>query len=993
MRRSGRPGDGDQVKALSDSFVARPRLAVAAAFLLAVSGVVGVLSARYRLYPTVAEPTITISCTYPGANSREVMNTVAGPIEDQINGVENMLYMTSSCADSGAYSCTVAFEIGTDRDVALMKVQTLVQQALSMLPQEVKNTGLTVKAGTPEDFAILTLRSPRGRLSFQEISDYVFGVVQPAVLRVQGVGDATVRSDKVAMRIWFDPKRMAALGISPDEAVDAVRKQNIQASIGSVGATPTGDPNGRVISLIAQGRLKRIGQFEDIIIRTNADGGLVHLKDIARIELGHQAYNYQSYQDDVPAVQVQISLFPGEDLRRTHAQLEKTLRELQRDFPEDLTWEMTYDATDFMYACFSELGRCAAVGMLVLVVMLLVLLRDVKSVLALLLSMALSVAPSVAVISLSGESVNVLVLIALFLSCGIALLDALALLKGASVGSICVSALVMVAVFVPVGFVQGLTGAVYRQFAIVLATSAAVSAFVSLSVMSVVRSRYLKDRGEVRGARTLERTATWLVGRPAVLLAIFAFLSVLAVALFKSVPSTLVPDEDTGRVNLNVETPECTRMPMTAETARRAAEAIRSIDGVSTVLTLCGNSGTGGAGENQAQVTVLLDEWGERGKTGGDDRAITRKISELNAAFPLAAFYPLPPSTLPGLGGSVQLFIMSTSDDDPIRLADEAHRMKRIIGTSPLVDRAVCGYTATTPHLRVTVDRAKCELVKVPLSALYSTLQTYLGSLYVNDINLGTQVNRVTVQADWNARAGQEAVKDIFVRSSTGAMVPVGSLVTFEEELGPRVCYRYNKYVYCAITVVPALGVSSREVIDECIRILDKDLPHGFAYAWGNLTFHEMRGVGNTGAIGLLAALLAYLILVVRFNSWRKPLAALLPVVGVAAFAAVGLYVTGVPMSVHSQVSVLLVALLAVKCAVLRMESGEPQKATSAVLTAMIAFAASGVCLLFTRGAGCCALHAVGASVVFAALGGAFFAPLLVPGLCRLLVRPKTEDL
>ena len=977
------------MKAVSDFFTARPKLAVVVAFLLSVSGVVGVLSARVRLYPTVAEPTITISCTYPGANSREVMNTVAGPIEDQINGVEGMLYMTSSCADSGAYSCTVAFEIGTDRDVALMKVQTLVQQALSMLPQEVKNTGLTVKAGTPEDFAILTLRSPGGRLSFQEISDYVFGVIQPAVLRVQGVGDATVRSDKIAMRIWFDPKRMAALGVSPDEAVDAIRRQNIQASIGSVGATPTGDPNGRVISLIAQGRLKGVGQFEDIIIRTNADGGLVRLRDIARIELGHQAYNYQSYQDGVPAVQVLISLFPGEDLKRTHAMLAKTMRELQRDFPEDLVWEMTYDATDFMSACFAELGKCAGLGLLALSLVLFVFLRDLKSVLVLLSSIGLSVAPAFAVISAFGESVNLLTLIAAFLAIGIALFDALALLKGASPNSICVSTLVMVAAFVPMGFIQGLTGAVYRQFAIVLATAAVFSALVGLTVLPVARDRYVRRERTIRMSLYLERMALWLVVRPAVTLALVAFVTLAFLAIFRAIPSTVVPDEDTGRINLNVETPECTRMPMTAETVRRAAEAIRSIDGVSTVLSLCGNSSTGGAGENQALVTVMLEDWGKRAGRGADDRAITQKIAELNAAFPLAAFYPLPPSTLPGLGGSVQLFIMSTSDDDPIRLAEEAHRLKRIIGLSSLVERAVCGYTATTPHLRINVDRAKCELVKVPLSTLYSTLQNYLGSLYVNDINLGTQVNRVTVQADWDARAGQEAVKDIFVCSLTGAMVPIGSLVTFEEELGPRVCYRYNKYVYCAITVVPAVGVSSREVIDECVRILDGNLPHGFAYAWGNLTFHEMRGVGNTGLMAMVAMMLVYLILVGRFNSWRGPLVTVLPVAGVAATVAAGLCLTDAVMSIHSQVAVLVFALLAIKSAVLQMEADEPLRAVSANFVAMVAVAACDLVLPFSSGAGRCTLQAVGAAAFFGAIGVALFVPVLVPGLCSLISRGR----
>lgn len=961
-------------------FAGRPRLAVALGAVFALAGACGILGAKVRLYPTVAEPTVSISCTYPGANSREVMNTVAGPIEDQINGVEDMLYMTSSCADSGAYSCTVAFEIGTDRDVALMKVQTLVQQAMSFLPQEVKNAGLTVKAGTPEDFAILTLRSPGRQLTFQEITDYVFGVVQPAVTRVQGVGDATVRSDKVAMRVWFDPKRMAALGVNSEEAVSAIRGQNIQASIGSVGATPTGEADGRVVSLIARGRLKSVEDFEEIIVRTGDEGGMVRLRDIARVELGQQAYSYVSSHGEVPAVQILISLFPGEDLRRTRAQLVKTLSELERDFPRDLVWELSYDATDFLYASFAEFARAAGIGLLAFFVLVGVFLRDVRRALFLPLAACLAVLPAFAVVAACGESLNVLTLFAAFLACALASLGVLSVLCGASPVTTGVGSLVVLALFVPVGCIQGLTGAVYRQFALVMGSAAVCTALVALVIAPAVCARFPARPMRETSGGWLARLAGWFAGSPFVTAAAVLFLVVAALALTRRVPSTLVPDEDTGRINLNVETPECTRMPLTEAAVREASRMAASLDGVAGVLTLCGNSGTGGSGENQALVTVLLDDWRKRRGEGLDDRAIARRLAGLNATQPLASFYPLPPATLPGLGGSVQLFVMSTGDSDPIRLANEAHRIERLIGELPLVERAVCGYTATTPHLRVNVDRAKCELVGVPLSTLYATLQTYLGSLYVNDINLGTQVNRVTVEADWSARDGQEAVKDLFVRSSSGEMVPVDSLVSFEEEIGPRVCYRYNKYVYCAITVVPADGVSSREVIDACIRLLDKDLPSGFAYAWGNLTFHEMRGVGNTGLMALVAALFAYLILVGRFNSWRRPLAAMLPAVGVAFGALAALDALDVPLTVHAQMAILVLAALAVVGAVLIQESDDPNRMSRLVFAFGLSFAVCAAMLLLSSGAGCKAIRSVGAAAAGGALGLALAVPLLVRG-------------
>ena len=711
-------------------FADRKRLAIALAVALVLVGGLAVSMLPVRLYPTVAEPTVTISCTYPGANSRELMNTVAGPIEDQINGVEHMLYMTSSCADSGAYSCTVTFDVGTDRDVALMKVQTLVQRAMPLLPQEVKNSGLTVSTGTPEELGILTLRSPGRKMSFQEIGDYAYGIVQPAVMRVKGVGNATVRSDKVAMRIWLDPRRMAALGINSEEAIAAIRRQNVQASIGSIGATPTGDPQGRTISLIAKGRLAQTGEFENIVVRSGAEGGIVRLGDIARIELGRQAYSYVSFLGDTPAVQIVVSLFPGEDLMRTRQRLVEMLSGLERDFPEDLTWELTRDATRFLGACLRETAKCAVLGLVLLLVVLAIFLRGRcgwTAVWHLALLIPVVTLPAFMVVLISGESINILVLIAIYMAAGLVVLDLMAAACGVSPPAAIASAAAVAALFVPVGAFGGLTGALYRQFAVVVVPVALLSALVAVSTAEPaagddVPCREVKRR---RFAFLLRGMSFAKQGAP-LTMAFTVFAAVAAAAFARLTPSTLVPDEDTGYLNVNVETPEGTRMPVTAETTRRAAEAIGSLEGVSSVLTLCGTSNTGGAGENQALVVVEFDDWHKRVADGLGSRELARRIVETNAVLPLAAFHPLPPATLPGLGGAVQLLIMSTADDDAKKLAHEAHRMTRLIADSPLVERAVCGYTATTPHLRVTVDREKCELLKVPLSALFATLQNYL---------------------------------------------------------------------------------------------------------------------------------------------------------------------------------------------------------------------------------------------------------------------------
>ena len=954
-------------------FAGRKRLAVALAASLVLIGGIAVSMLPVRLYPTVAEPTVTISCTYPGANSRELMNTVAGPIEDQLNGVEHMLYMTSSCADSGAYSCTVTFDVGTDRDVALMKVQTLVQRAMPLLPQEVKNSGLTVSTGTPEELGILTLRSPGRKMSFQEIGDYAYGIVQPAVMRVKGIGNATVRSDKVAMRIWLDPRRMAALGINSEEAISAIRRQNVQASIGSIGATPTGDSQGRTISLIAKGRLARTGEFEDIVVRSGTEGGIVRLRDIARIELGRQAYSYVSFLGDTPAVQIAVSLFPGEDLMRTRQRLVEMLSRLERDFPEDLTWNLTHDATRFMGACLREAATCAAWGMAMLLAALAVLLRGRcgrMAVWRLALLIPVAVLPAFMVVLMVGESINILVLVAIYMAAGLVALDLMAAARGISSMAVVASAMAVAALFVPVGAFGGLTGALYRQFAVVVVSVALLSALIAASAFSPVAADNVPCRETKRQRFAFLSWGTSFAERGTLLtMAFTVFAAVAAAAFARLTPSTLVPDEDTGYFNVNVETPEGTRMPVTAETSRCAAEAIGLLEGVSSVLTLCGTSNTGGAGENQALVVVEFDDWHKRAADGLDSRELARRIVETNAVLPLAAFHPLPPATLPGLGGAVQLLIMSTADDDAKKLAREAHRMTRLIADSPLVERAVCGYTATTPHLRVKVDREKCELLKVPLSALFATLQNYLGSLYVNDINLGTQVNRVTVEADWFGRADREAVKMLFVRSDTGAMVPVEALVSLEEELGPRVCYRYNKYVYCGVSIIPAEGVSTREAIDETIRIIDDHLPRGFAYAWGNLTFHEMRGMGKGALMSVVAILAAYLVLVGFFNSWRRPFTAVLPVSMIVLAVEVASCLVGIPVSMHARMAMLFLSAMAVKCVMLVASSQSPWLMRGRLCSVAAAISLSALPFLLSSGAGRNALHSVGLALCVGAAG------------------------
>ena len=969
--------------------VRRPYFAIAVVLLSVVVAAMSFPRAPVSLYPNVARPAISVSCTYPGANAREVMNTVAGPIEEKVNGVEGMSRMTSSCSDTGAYSLTVYFHVGVDRDMALTKVQSKVQQALSLLPQEVKNTGVTVESGSTEELGLLTLRSAGGKLAREQVVDYAYGVVNPAILRVPGVGSSTVKDNKVAMRIWLDANKMAAHGIASEEVVSAIKSQNVQASLGSVGASPTEEPGCRVVSLISRGRLDAAEEFEKIVVRTEGGGGLVRLGDIARVDKGLQGYSYSALYDETPAVFIRIVQLPGVDVRKTMKLIKAELKKLEPSFPGDLAWDMTYDTTLYMDAALGSVFRSLALAFALAVVVAALFLRSARWALIVAAASAVPLAIAFAVMVAAGCFLSLVSLYAFIVAVGVSvsfsafMASRIRALAGegtepAAVSAavryappVCAAAVAIALAMVPVAMVDGLQGVVYRQFSLVLAAAALASALAAVVVVPAFSAAF-----PVRAqTRVHQSAARQMPLAPAVLYVALAACAVAAWGIGKGLPGEFIPAEDIGEIVVDCKMAEGTSMPVTADVMRGIYRKVRGIEGIEKSTTLLGESIVSGYGENNAKMYLVLKDWAKRGKSMFE---IAREVEKAVADVPEAQVFTICPPPVQGQGnqGGLTVLVQSMEDADPVRFANEMQKFRAALACSPLAADANCGTVADVPHLRVHVDREKCEMLQVPMLSLYTTLQHALGSVYVNDVNLGTQVNRVTVMSDWSARSSADRVGDLYVRSKTGDMVPVSALVTFSEELGVRDCYRCNQYLYATCQFLPKKGVASSEAIKEVRRISAESLPRGYVQDWSGLIYEQFQSRGDTGLLMGLSVLAVYLVLMVMSGSLVRPLACLAPAAA-ATLGAVALHLaTGVPMSLYSQFSVLLLVVVCSSLAVL----ADPRDGMAGRAFLPLLIAVSFLPLALSSGAGGAGSRSMGVAL----LGGfAFFALLRMLGAGR----------
>ncbi|HEJ9171517.1 TPA: efflux RND transporter permease subunit [Serratia marcescens] len=1018
-------------------FIKRPIFAIVLSILTLIAGTVALFQLPLSEYPAVTPPTVQVTASYPGANPKVIAETVAAPLEQAITGVEGMLYMSSQAATDGRMTLTVTFAQGTNADMAQIQVQNRVARALPRLPAEVQHQGVVTQKTSPDILMVVHLLSPDQRYDPLYISNYAYLQVRDELSRIPGVSDVQVwGAGEYSMRLWLDPDLIAARGLTAGDVIAAVREQNVQVAAGSVGQAP--DSNAAFqVTVNTLGRLADEKQFGDIIIRTGSDGRATRLRDVARIEMGADAYALRSLLDGEPAVALQIIQSPGANALDVAQAVRATVKRLEGNFPAGLSSRIAYDPTVFVRASLESVVTTLLEAILLVVIVVVVFLRSWRASLIPLLAVPVSLVGTFAIMYLMGFSLNTLSLFGLVLSIGIVVDDAIVVVENVErhiengktpqqaarlamdevTGPIVAITSVLAAVFVPTAFLSGLQGEFYRQFALTIAISTLLSALNSLTLSPALAGMLLrphpaKPRAPGRIGRVLQAAVRPFQRAPdayanavrktvrvrGMALAIYGGLLVLTFFSFQAVPPGFVPMQDKYYLVGIAQLPNSASLDRTDAVVKQMSKIALAEPGVESVVAFPGLSINGFVNvPNAAVMFVMLDPFKDRATPDLAASAIAGRLQAKFADIPDGFLGVFPPPPVPGLGatGGFKMQVEDRSGAGLESLVEHTRILMMKATESGQVAGLMTSLDINAPQLDVVIDRTQAQSQGVSLADVFESLQIYLGSLYINDFNRFGRTYKVTAQADAAHRMQAEAIGRLQVRNAAGDMLPLSSFVTVTPGSGPDRIIRYNGYPSADISGGAAMGVSSGQAAALMERLAKETLPEGMTVEWTDLTYQQKLAGDAALFIFPLCVLLAYLILATQYNSWLLPLAVLLIVPMCLLSAMIGVWLLGGDNNVFVQIGLIVLVGLAAKNAILIVEfarslEDEGANALEAVIKACrlrlrpivmtsIAFIAGVIPLIFASGAGAEMRHAMGVAVFAGMLGVTLFGLFLTP--------------
>ena len=946
-------------------YIDRPRFATVISILIVIIGALSYSRLPITQYPEIAPPTIIVNATYPGASPQVIADTVATPIEQEVNGVENMLYMTSQSTSDGAMQLTITFEQGTDLDTAQVLVQNRIAKAEPKLPEDVRRLGVIAQKSSPDFIMVVHLLSPDNSLDELYISNYALLNVRDQLARIDGVGDLIVfGAREYSMRVWLNPERLSALELTAGDVVAALQEQNIQVAGGKLAQPPMPLENAFQYTVTAQGRFKDPEQFRNVIIKTGEDGRLTRLGDIARVEIGGRDYVRNSYLNGKNAVAIGIFQRPGSNALETSDQIIHKMEELSKSFPPGIEYRIVYNPTEFIAASIHAVYKTIFEALILVVLVIIVFLQSWRAAIIPIVAIPVSLVGTFAVMAAMGFSLNNLTLFGMVLAIGVVVDDAIVVVediqrnleKGLSprdaarvtmteVGSALIAmGLVLVAVFIPTAFLGGIPGQFFRQFALTISVATIISVFNSLTLSPALGKLLLRapkhiHNGENETARPnfffrafnflFNHARRWygkitriLVHRPVIMMSVFLILVGCTYLMFQKVPGGFIPQQDQGYLIISIELPKGASLERTDEVIQQSTRIAQKNDGITNVVAIAGlSAATFSTQSNSAAMFVLLKPFGER----GPDQSSAAIVQQLSAALNQvqeAQFFVIDPPPVRGLGrgGGFKMIVEDRSGHSLQELEAATWQLAGAANQNPKLTRVFSTIDSSTPQYFLDIDRTRAEMLDVPVENVFQTLQVFLGSQYVNDFNLFGKTYQVIAQADATYRFDPTDIMRLRARNTNGKMVPLGSIVKVMLVQGPDRIVRYNLYTAAELQGNAAPGISTGEAINEMEKLAGEHLPAGINYEWTEIALQEKLS-SNVGIIIFpLCVLFAFLLLTAQYESWSLPITIILIVPLCILFALTGVYLRGMDNNILTQIGFIVLIGLAAKNAILIVE-------------------------------------------------------------------------